>query len=181
MTGRVLFLQIMRKIFLVAFLFGFIATLATAQTVPPPAQPPYLKDRAMPDFKIMRMDSSFFNTKDIPKGKNSLFIIFSPDCHHCQEFIKALLAGIDSLKSKNIELYLVSPIRNPGPLRNFYSEFHIENYPDVKVVGQDTEFFVMDFFGVRMFPTAVMYDRQKKLVQEFGRETTLKDICNQAN
>ena len=181
MHGSVLFLQIMRKLLFLAFLVGYLATITNAQTAPPPAEPPYLKDRAMPDFKIMRMDSSFFNTKDIPKGKNSLIVIFSPDCHHCQEFIKVLLAGIDALKSKNIEIYLVSPIRNPGPLRNFYSEFHIDAYPDIKVTGQDTEFFVMDFFGVRMFPTAVLYDRQKKLVKEFGRETTLKDICDEAH
>jgi thiol-disulfide isomerase/thioredoxin len=171
----------MKKLFFLAILFACLSTIASAQTVPMPAVPPYLKDPAMPDFSIMLMDSSIVHTKDIPKGKNSLFIIFSPDCHHCQEFIKQIQANIDSLKNKNILVYLVTPIRNPGPLRNFYSEFHIENYPDIKVVGQDTEFFVMDFFGIRMFPTAILYDRQKKLVKEFGREATVKEICDEAH
>ena len=176
----------MRKIFLLTALICCIAFGASAQdnktpqNVPAapsaPQLPPYQKNPTIPEFRMMLMDSvTFINSKSIAKGQNTLFVIFSPDCKHCKAFTKELLENIDLLKSKNVQIYLVTPIRNLGALRSYYSEYNFQNYPIIKAVAQDTEFFVMDFFAIRSFPSAILYDEQKKLIIELGNPT-IKDL-----
>jgi thioredoxin-related protein len=136
---------------------------------------PCQKTLALPVFKIILTDTSkSFNTADIPTGKKSVFIIFGPECSHCRDFFRRLFVGIDTLKT--YDFYLVTPIRNPNAFASFYSEFKIADYKNIKVAGRDLDFFVMDYFGIRKFPSLVLYDEHKNFVRGLDGDAALTEL-----
>ena len=57
--------------------------------------PPYKKTTKIPEFAILKSDSTWFTNKELPANKPTVIIYFSPDCGHCQltaqEFVKEAL------------------------------------------------------------------------------------------
>jgi len=136
---------------------------------------PCEKTPYMPSFSITLPDTlTKFNTSSIPEGKKSVFIIFGPDCSHCRDFIRELYLGIDTLKNYNF--YLITPIRNPFALINFDNAFKPSAHKNIKAVGRDLDFFVMDYFGVRNFPAVVLYDEHKMFLRGIRPETALAEL-----
>ena len=136
---------------------------------------PYQKYPTLPAFNIRMMDSvTIFNTYNIPKGKPTLIVLFSPDCKHCKAMTRQLLKGMDSLKG--IQIYMITPMHSMTAIRNFYEEFHLGDYPEIKLAGRDYEFFFHDFYGTKLVPDLVLYDERKKLIKLFEGNTTVADI-----
>ena len=164
-------------------LFCLFCTVAFAQeTKPAPTSAPAPDTRApcqktpgMPSFNITLVDTTqTFNTSAIAEGKKTVFIIFGPDCSHCRDFFARFFQGIDTFK--NINFYLVTPIRNPVSFTNFYNDFHIGSYKNIKAAGRDLNFFAMDFFGIRQFPALVIYDEHKQYVKGMGPEAAYLEL-----
>ncbi len=173
----------MRKIFSLLIVFGFFALRADAQNNAQPqvqqiqAEPekPYMKDPILPSFNILKMDSiTVFNTDKIPKGKKTGIMFFDPHCSHCINFTKVLLAGMDSVK--DVQFYMITSSHEMTALRDFYKEYNLSKYKNIKVVGRDMDFFFINHYGLNHFPGVVLYDEHKKFIKFFQGEITVKDI-----
>ncbi len=178
----------MKKILLLTvLLFGMLQVTTVSAQVQTPDKPgnktaeakkdtllPYQKHPALPAFKILEMDSTTtFNTYDIKTGKPILLMFFGPDCGHCKHQMEKMIAGMDSLKQ--LQIYMVS-FANPTPIKNFYEEYHLANYPNIKVVGKDAEFFFSSWFGARSVPYMAVYDKHKKFVKKFESSATVEEL-----
>jgi thiol-disulfide isomerase/thioredoxin len=136
---------------------------------------PYQKYPTLPAFNILLMDSTnLFNTYNIPYGRPSILICFSPDCKHCKGFFKRLLPGMDSLK--NVDFYIVTAYSLVSEIKKFYDEYHLGDYPNIKVVGRDYEFFYHEFYRVKFVPDLALYNGKKKLVKFFEGEASVAEI-----
>ena len=136
---------------------------------------PYQKNPTLPAFNIRLMDSvTIFNTYNIPDGKPVAIMLFSPECKHCKRTIKALTKGMDSIK--NIQFYLVTGFHDMAAIKAFYEEHHLADYPNIKVVGRDYEFFFLSFYQTKIVPDIALYDAHKKLVTLIEGETTATEI-----
>lgn len=136
---------------------------------------PYMKYPEMPAFNIRLMDSvTIFNTFNIPKGQPSVIFFFDPGCKHCQDVTTELLHGMDSLK--NIQIYFVTPNPDFTAMRKFYTENHLADYPNIKGIGRDYEFFFIDYYGVNSFPDLALYGADKQIIHLFEGRATVKDI-----
>lgn len=169
------------KRLLLLLMICIAGSCATAQTKPDidpvtgKVIPPYKKSRDLPEFKIRLLDSvTVFNTRDIPKGKPTLLVLFDPDCKHCQALMPTLLNKMDSLK--NIQFYFITMSNYKLPMDKFYAEFKLGSYPNIKRVGRDYQMFFLDYYGVRHFPSFVMYDKKKKFVHYFEGNVTVKEL-----
>lgn len=141
---------------------------------------PFQKSPKLPAFNIRMMDSvTIFNTYNIPKGKKTLIVFFSPDCKHCQRQVKELTKGMDSIS--DIQLYMITPVHSMTELREFYAKYHLGDYENIKLVGRDYEFFFGGFYGTRVVPDMVLYDEQKKLIKLFEGNNTVTEIYNAAH
>ncbi len=129
----------------------------------------------LPAFNIRLLDSfNVFNTYNIPKGAPALLVYFDPECSHCQLLAKALIAGMDSLS--NINMFWITPIHSMTSLRKFYTDYHLADYKNIKVVGRDYEYFFNDFYGVHFVPDVALYDEKKKFVKLFENSVKVKDL-----
>ncbi len=168
----------MKKLLLLLLLCTFnMLSYAQEAPVASPAKDtaPYLKYPGLPAFNIRLQDSfNVFNTYNIPKGRYSLLVLFEPDCKHCQDVTREILRGMDSLT--NIDFYWVTPAQNMTRLREFYKEYKMADYKNIKLVGRDYEFFFIDYFGVKSYPDFALYNEQKKFVKLFQGRATPQEL-----
>lgn len=123
---------------------------------------PFQKYPSLPAFNILLLDSStVFNTYNVPQGKPTVLMFFSPDCDHCEMQTDSILKHMDAMK--NVNFYLFTPL-SLAQTRVFYNKLGLKKYPNI-TVGQDSQFFFPAFYGTSYVPYIVVYDRNKKLVK----------------
>jgi thioredoxin-related protein len=173
----------MRTIFFLILLLGIFIMPATARESNDTAQhsqatdtlKPYQKYPKLPAFNIRMMDSvTVFNTYNIPEGRKTMIVFFSPDCKHCQSLVKHLLKGMDSLE--NVQFYMITPVHSMTDLRNFYEKYHLAEYKNIKLVGRDYEFFFGTFYGIKVVPDLALYDEHKMLIKLFEGNVPIAEL-----
>ena len=180
----------MKKIILlVTVVCSLISFQSFAQKQGPPPRPPrplpmmdtpqYQKGSEMPAFKIRKLDSTtIFNTYDIPKGKPTMLMLFMPDCEHCQKQVERMIAGMDSIS--NVQIYLFSPLP-VFKIKEFYDKYHLADYKNIVLVGQEYEFFFASYYKATSVPFIAVYNHNKKLMRAFQGSAGLKEIEMAAN
>jgi len=122
----------------------------------------YLRHPSLPAFNILLTDSiTVFNTGKIPQGKAVLFVMFSPDCDHCEQLIAGILDNIDSFRK--VRICLISPM----PLyqiRNFSERLQLSSYRQI-LIGQDMDYFFQHFFNAATVPFVVLYNDSLRIQQ----------------
>jgi thioredoxin-related protein len=136
---------------------------------------PYLKYPTIPAFNILAIDSvTLFNTYNIPKGRPCVLMFFDPDCKHCKATTKLITEKMDSLQ--DVDFYLFSARHDMEMIRGFYKKFHLDGYPNIKIVGMDTEFFFFSFYKVKFVPDLAIYDKNGDLVKLLDGACTVREI-----
>jgi thiol-disulfide isomerase/thioredoxin len=174
------------RILYTILILQLLSGLAYAQQPPqmPPPPPPgsdtmrlYEKKPDLPEFKIMLMDSvTIFNTADIPKGKPIMFVFFDPGCKHCKDFTQKMVEAMDSLQ--DVRIYMLTFSHDLASLRGFCTEYHLNDYKNIKLIGRDYEFFYMTFYAVMAYPDVAIYDKKKKFVKHFAGEIPVTELYN---
>ena len=161
----------MKKILFLAFAiciiqFSFSQTDSTKDV--------YLRFPFIPQFTIYTApDSIKFTRDDLQKKKPTVFIIFSPDCEHCQQETKALTAEIDRFKNAQIVMIEYLPY---DTMMRFYHEYKIAKHPQI-VMGRDNKFFFPLFFNVKSLPAIYVYDKKGKFKQAFSGSVKMEKIA----
>jgi len=128
----------------------------------------------VPQFTIYKApDSTAFTREDL-KRKPAVFIIFSPDCEHCQRETKELLSNIDKFKKMQIIMVTYLPYEE---MIKFYKDYKISNYPEI-TMGRDTKFFFPIFYKVQNLPTIIVYDKEGKLKDSFEGTVSIDKVAN---
>ena len=124
---------------------------------------PYLKNTEMPALIFLNMDSTEFNTFNIPEGKNSVLIYFSPTCEHCEMLTQELIANQDSLS--NTLIYMISPV-DMSVTKAFDKKYQVSEQKKMYLYKDEQHLFAA-YYGVRYLPFVVVYDKDKKLIKGY--------------
>lgn len=139
--------------------------------------PGYLKQPGIPSFAMRKVpDSSVFTRKDLEEGKATIFMIFGPECGHCETEVKKLEANAELFKDARIVMYTSVKF---DITRKFYEKMRLAEYP-MFTVGVDPMFNLASFFRFRSLPTLFLYDKQGKFVRKFeGSEMSPELIASE--
>lgn len=132
----------------------------------------------IPSFDLLLQDSvTHFNTNQIPDGKPTAILYFSPDCEHCQEETDSLLHNIEYLR--HVQFYFVTndPIERLKVFNHYYKMY---NYPNI-TLGQDYRFFFISHFKPDGPPYLLIYDKYKRLRAIFKGATSASQIVKFIN
>lgn len=153
------------------FLLLFLGLRAGAQTEP--AAPPYQRFPTLPPLQLLLGDSSTKYTKeDLPKRRPVLYMLFSPDCSHCQHTAEELL----QYKSEHKDIHIVMATLQPlHKMNDFVARYRLGELPNV-VVGRDMYFFMPSFYGVHNLPYLAFYNRKGALIKGFEGSMPLEKI-----
>ena len=113
----------MKKIFLLPALlfFGFSLFAQEDSTAPV-----YQRFPTIPQFTVYKApDSTAFSRDDLQKRKPVVFMVFSPDCEHCQHETELLLADIKKFKGAQIVMVTYLPY---DEMMAFYKHYDLAKY-----------------------------------------------------
>lgn len=134
----------------------------------------YLRFPVIPKFTVFKApDSTAFSREDLHKNKPVVFMIFSPDCEHCQHETEALLANMDKFKNAQIVMVTYLPYNE---MIDFYKNYKIADYPQI-VMARDTQFFFPVFFKVRNLPSIFVYDKKGNFEKNFEGSVKIDSIA----
>lgn len=156
------------------FVLALLLLMQTTLFAQSDRRQPYEKNLSLPAFFILETDSStIFNTYNIEEGKPAILFYFSPDCEHCHITCKELLASMDSMKNADFYFATFAPI---SLLKPFEEEYHLHNYPNIRVVGKDYQYFFPPYFAITTVPCVVVYDRKKQMVKRFADAIRIPEL-----
>jgi thioredoxin-related protein len=133
----------------------------------------YLRFPVVPPFSIYKVpDSAKFTKADLKQKQKTLLIIFSPDCDHCQQETKDLIAAMD--KFKKIQIVMVSWLPYQE-IQKFYTAYNIAAYPNI-TMGWDKSFFLPPFYKFNSLPFMALYDKKGNLISVFEGSVPLDKV-----
>lgn len=159
------------KQFFLAGVFLLFYSFLQAQEMKDP-QPPYLRTKAIPEFKILQTDSSWFTKDQIPKNKAVVMIYFSPDCGHCQITSQQIVSDMDNLK--NI-FFIFASYHAVDAIKSFAHTYKLDQYSNVRL-GRDPAYFIPSFYVVKSTPFMAVYGKNGKLLQAYDKGTDPETI-----
>ena len=160
------------------FLFAFTLFFGAAFSQSTPItndSPLYLRFPTIPEFTVYKAsDSTTFTRDDLKKNKPTVFIIFSPECEHCQHETDALIKDIKKFKNTQILMITWLPY---SEMVEFYKKYKIANYPNI-MMARDTKFFFLPYFKVRNLPSIYIYDKSGKFKKTFEGSVAMDEILS---
>ncbi len=163
----------MKKLFLIPLLL-FVCVFAFSQA--DSTAPVYLRFPTIPQFTVYKApDSTSFSKNDLEKKKPVIFMIFSPDCEHCQHETEALLANMEKFKGAQIVMVTYLPYNE---MIQFYKNYKIADYPQI-TMARDTKFFFPVFFKIRNLPSIFVYDKKGDFKKSFEGSVKIDAIAEQ--
>lgn len=153
-------------------LFGlFIVFHAAAQT---DTSLMYMKFPTIPAFKITKIpDSTGFTKTDLIKKKPTVFFFFNPDCDHCHQETKNLIAKIELLKEAQI---IMISILDYQSIKKFYTDYKIADYPNITIARESTTF-LPAFFKIHSIPDVYVYDKKGNFLEHFKGSVPVEKIA----
>jgi thiol-disulfide isomerase/thioredoxin len=153
----------MKKWFLLWLLVpGF--QLIHAQNNAAQVEAPFRRFPSIPAFKILKVDSSSYFTKDdLRKGHLTMIMFFSPSCEHCKHQTQDMLAEFDKFKNIEIVMATYQPFEE---MKEFYSYFRIADHPNIKL-GRDEKYFFPPYYRMQSLPFIALYDKNGNLITTF--------------
>jgi thioredoxin-related protein len=148
---------------------------AQAQTPVNVPEAPYMKNPGIPPFKLLKVDSLHFITKDdLKKNHKVLFIFFSPECDHCKHQMRDILADFSQFKDIEIVMATFQPF---DEMKSFYNYFRIEDHPNI-LMGRDEKYMLPPFFRMQSLPFLALYDKKGQLITHFEGNQKVDTILN---
>jgi peroxiredoxin len=146
---------------------------AQAQTNDNDTIPPYKKTTKIPEFSILKPDSTWFTNKQLPANKPLVIIYFSPDCGHCQMAAQEFVKDMDKLK--NVELVWVS-FHTPQQIEEFAEAYKLKQFSNV-VLGRDPNYKIPVFYKIQFTPFMAVYDKKGTFLNAYPQGTTPEEIA----
>jgi thioredoxin-related protein len=132
------------------------------------------RQTGLPSFSITRVpDSSRFEKANLQKNKAVIMMVFSPDCEHCQQKIKEIMANIKLFK--NVQIVMVSNL-GYSYVKRFYQEFNVARYPNI-TMGMDYRYMLGNFFTIPGLPAMFLYNKNGQFVKAFDRNVPVQKIA----
>jgi thioredoxin-related protein len=137
--------------------------------------PPYKRFPNLPPIQLLLADSTTKYTKnDIPKNKPVLFMLFSPDCSHCQHTAEEMVQRKDELKDINIIMATLHSIKE---MNAFIEKYGLNQLPNI-IVGKDIYYIMPSFYVVKNLPYLAFYNKKGKLITGFEGSMPLTKIID---
>lgn len=156
---------------LLASLFSTFFLFGSAQSAID-NRPPYEKNPALPEFRILQTDSTWFSHKDLPASKYTAIIYFSPECGHCQHEAEEIAKHIDSLQQV---FFVWASYRDLTDIRNFYQHYQFNKFPNIRM-GRDPQYFLPSFFQARYTPFVALYNKDRQFVKAWEMGVEISEL-----
>lgn len=152
----------------------FFITLAFSGFSQYDSIPPVQKTKTQPPFTLLSIDSVAFTQEVLDTGKNTILMLFNPECEHCRKQLDRFLQMPEFYGP--VQLVMIS-IETLDKTKLFYQRHHLANYPFIHL-GKDFKRFFISYFRAETIPVLAFYDRNKHLRLFKQGDVTEAEILN---
>jgi thioredoxin-related protein len=146
-----------------------------AQQPQPGDTPAYQRFPTIPPFKLLKVDSVTYVTKEnLRKNHRTIIMFFSPECDHCKHQTEDLLKDMDKLKDVEIVMATFQPF---GEMKEFYNFYRIADHHNIKI-GRDEKFFLQPFYKFTSLPFLALYDKKGNLITTFEGNQKVRKLLD---
>lgn len=128
----------------------------------------------IPSFSIQKTNGQLFRASDIPAKKPVLLIYFSPECDHCQVFMKKWFSKAQDFANASVVMITFLPVEK---VKQFEKEYGTANYSNLIVGTEGLRFFVRNYYQLTDMPFAALYDKNHRQLSTHQKEIPLDQIA----
>jgi hypothetical protein len=121
--------------------------------------------KTLPDMKLTKLDGSTFNAQSLI-GSKIVFILFQPDCEHCQNEAKQIAGRLD--KFSGYTLYFISSA-SLKDIENFSIDYKLSGWPNINFAKTEVQS-IIDSYGPIPAPSIFIYSEKGERVNSFEGE-----------
>ena len=160
-------------------LISLLACISGLQSqTPAVSQPGYLRFPTIPPFRLLKVDSSTYFTKDdLKKNRRTIIMFFSPDCEHCKHQTKDILADFAQFKDIEIVMATFQPF---SEMKDFYTYFRIADHSNI-LMGRDEKYFLPPYYKMQSLPYIALYDKKGNYITHFEGNQKVDTLLNAFN
>ena len=160
------------KKFLLSVLM-FIATFYSHAQMADTTLPFYKRFPTVTPFQILLSDSTtLYKKADLPEGKPVAFIIFSPECSHCQEEAREIVKRKGELKDIH---FVMITMHSFAAMKDFIRTYELDGIPNV-VVGRDIYYLMPAWYQFHHLPFHALYNKEGKLLSVFEGSLNIESL-----
>lgn len=161
----------MKSFFLPIIIFISITASASTDSIPA-----HLKGLKIPDFKLLLADSTtHFYTENLDRKKNTLIMLFSPDCDHCQHQTEDIIQNIAAFKNTQIVMTTVLPFHQ---MKTFYETNQLQRFKNI-VMGRDVLYFFSPYYRAQFTPYLALYNKKGELLYTNDGQVKIETLIAQ--
>lgn len=143
------------KLLIIFFLLNSLVSFSQIDTAAP-----YWKNKNLPAFVLLNMDSSSYANAALSKDKYTIIMLFNPECEHCQEQFKLLINMPEVSASCQVVL---SSTETMDKIKFFYEKFNVAHYPFIHL-AKDDQYVFGKFFQPKTIPVLACYDNKQQFI-----------------
>ena len=133
---------------------------------------------SFPEINITQANGEKFTTSQIPNGKQIALIYFSPECEHCQVFMKSFFEQAKSFDDVFVLMITYLPLDR---LVKFSGEYPVADYPNIVAGTEGMAFLVRDFFKIDNIPFVATYNKDGKLISTYDGNASIEKVKKDLN
>ncbi len=123
-----------------------------------------------PNMKLIMADGSMREARELTT--KSIFIIYFPDCDHCQREAKDISSHLQWFENYQLYFIATAPFKD---IDQFAKDYQLTNHTNINFV-RTTMPEVLNNFGAIPTPSVYIYSSEKRLVKAFIGETKVEEI-----
>lgn len=127
--------------------------------------------KTLPNMALVGLDGKQFNAQTL-KGKKTIFILFQPDCEHCQNESKQIAGRLD--KFSKYELYFISTAAITD-IQKFSVDYKLAGHPNIHFAKTEVQH-IIDSFGPIPAPSLFIYSESGEQLNSFQGEMEIDVI-----
>jgi thiol-disulfide isomerase/thioredoxin len=124
-------------------------------------------------FKIILTNGQSFQYTQLKKNEPVVLVYFSPDCDHCKEFAKHLIANYAIVQNKQVVMITYLPLPE---VQQFDQQFKLSGHKNIKIGTEGFSFTVQAYYNVQHFPFLALYDKNGNQKVQFKEEVPFEKI-----
>jgi len=133
---------------------------------------------SFPEINITQANGDKFTTPQIPKGKQIALIYFSPECEHCQVFMKSFFEQAKSFDDVFILMVTYLPLDR---VVKFSEEYPVADYPNIVAGTEGMAFLVRDYYKIDNIPFVATYNKEGKLISTYDGNASIEKVKKDLN
>jgi len=155
-----------------ALLPGFFSSCSTSSKKEKEKSAKILKEEnALPNMFIRMLDGTNLSAKSL-LGSKTIFILFQPDCDHCQKEAKGIRDNV--MAFKNYKVYFITAARIKE-VEKFSNDFKFSDQKNFHFAMTDVQS-IINSYGPIQAPSIYIYSATGKLLTQFNGETEMENI-----